>query len=96
MNTTSDLAHSAKDTAEKLAHQAQDFARKEPALTTAAAVGVALGWHILPTRLLFRTVAATAGVLIRPALLCLGALKTYEMYCSAQAPGRSGSPKGAE
>lgn len=77
------LPQSVKATAQKLATEAQEFAHREPSHATAVAVGVALGWHLIPTRLIFRTLVAAASGLAKPALLALGAMKAFELYRSS-------------
>jgi len=83
MKTSVDLAQSAKDTVQQLATDAQAFVHEHPQQAAAAAVGIALGWHLLPTRLLFRTLAVAASGLAKPTLLAFGALKAFEIYRSS-------------
>ncbi len=84
MNNFETLVESAKEAAQKAVERAREFVHHEPTQAAAVAVGLVLGWHILPTRLLIRSVALAAGVLTQPVLIALGTMKAAEIYRTSQ------------
>lgn len=59
----------------------KEFARREPAQTFAAAVGIGLLINLLPPRWVTGTVAVVGAALVRPVLLSLGVTKAMELCC---------------
>jgi hypothetical protein len=59
----------------------REFARREPAQTFAAAIGIGLLINLLPSRLVTGTVAIVGAALVRPVLLSLGVTKAMELCC---------------
>lgn len=59
----------------------KEFARREPAQTVAAAIGIGLLINLLPSRLVTGTVAIVGAALVRPVLLSLGVTKAMELCC---------------
>ncbi len=63
----------------------REFARREPAQTFAAAVGIGLLINLLPPRWVTGTVAVVGAALVRPVLLSLGVTKAMELCCQKSA-----------
>jgi hypothetical protein len=59
----------------------REFARREPAQTFAAAIGIGLLINLLPSRMVTGTVAIVGAALVRPVLLSLGVTKAMELCC---------------
>ncbi len=57
----------------------QELARQKPAQTLAAAFGVGLLVHLLPTRVVIGTVTALGALMVRPVLMTLGVTKAIEL-----------------
>jgi hypothetical protein len=71
---------------QRLVNDAETLARNEPAKAMAAALGVGLVLHVLPTRFLVAGVTAVTLTLLRPALLTLGVVKAFELCTSPAKP----------
>jgi len=91
MNSPSEVTQAAKESVQKLAAKVQEYAHRDPVQATAIALGIALGWHLIPTKVLFRTVAFSTAALAKPTLLVLGAMKAIEVYNTSQAAKRPSS-----
>lgn len=66
---------------QRLINDADKMARNEPEKAMAAAFGLGLVLHVLPTRFLVASVTAVTLTVLRPALLTLGVVKAFEL-CS--------------
>lgn len=64
---------------QRLVNDAETMAQNEPVKAMAAAAGVGLALHVLPTRFLVASVTAVTLTLLRPALLTLGVVKALEL-----------------
>lgn len=60
--------------------EVRGFVQEHPQLSSAAVVGFALGFHLVPVRLIAKAIGSAAGGLAAPALITLGALKALEWY----------------
>ena len=71
---------------QRLVHDADTMVRNEPEKAMAAAVGLGLVLHVLPTRFLVASVTAVTLTLLRPALLTLGVVKAFELCSNPTKP----------
>ena len=78
MNTEPPL-QPAEQYVQRLVNDAETMVRNEPAKAMAAALGLGLALHVLPTRFLVASVTAVALTLLRPSLLTLGVVKAFEL-----------------
>lgn len=62
-------------------NELREYARREPAQTFAAAIGIGLLINLLPSRMVTGTVAIVGAALVRPVLLSLGVTKAMELCC---------------
>ncbi|WP_395740907.1 hypothetical protein [Prosthecobacter sp.] len=81
MNTEATIKP-AEDFVHRLVNDAENIARNDPAKAMAAALGIGMFLHIVPTRFLVASVTAVTLTVLRPALLTLGVVKAFEL-CSA-------------
>ncbi|WP_395748913.1 hypothetical protein [Prosthecobacter sp.] len=81
MNTEAPIKP-AEDFVHRLVNDAESIARNDPAKAMAAALGIGMFLHIVPTRFLVASVTAVTLTVLRPALLTLGVVKAFEL-CSA-------------
>jgi hypothetical protein len=76
----------AEDFVQRLVNDAETMARNEPAKAMAAALGIGMVLHVLPTRFLVASFTAVTLTVLRPALLTLGVVKAFELCSAPSAP----------